>query len=732
MRDNPNNPPPPDDTGDETQYIPPERRQMPDPTRPVPPQSGNNDPTRAFVRPPEPQNAQQPSPRNSQPPNDPQNDPTRYVPPITPNPQPSPQPNYGRQPTNPNAYDAYGNQPTRQDPDVVVPQAPYAPPPRQQYPPQQPPNYGRQPDPYAPPPQPEVYAPPPAYDRSNSIEPAAYPEPDTRQRGRIGAPIAMGMGAVLLLAIVGVVFFIANNVTNRTVTGAATATANTAGVISPLTTLSQATLVPTLSPIPGIATVTPPVIGLATATPLATAAKPTSAPATATSATKPTVTSAPALPTNPPATATKAAAPATTAPSNGTAAPGTPLPTIPTSAQDLAIFEQIKKQVADERGLPLKSDVPVSVISKETFQQYNKESTQKDTPPEQLDKQKKILVALRFVDPSFDYVNAITDLYGGLVLGFYVPKENHFYIVNNGDQQAISNALNRATAAHEMTHAVQNQNYNLETWQADQSKQPLDQHNDDLYLAKLAVSEGDAELMRTQWMNKHFSALDQAQYVQQSATVASADDIAKLSKLPPFFIDQLQFPYSVGLSFMQSLYKQGGWNTVNRAWTNKIPQSTTEILHLSKYLTGFSPQSVSAQSVTGALGSDWKTVDINVMGELQMREWLQNRSNTGSQAATAAAGWLGDRYEVVEGPNSALGTILDTVWEDSKNAGEFVDAAARLAGSVTGAQGSGNDTRRSFTGNNQTIIIARKGTSVAVTIMPTADLADKALKARGY
>ena len=112
----------------------------------------------------------------------------------------------------------------------------------------------------------------------------------------------------------------------------------------------------------------------------------------------------------------------------------------------------------------------------------------------------------------------------------------------------------------------------------------------------------------------------------------------------------LVFPYSEGLAFVERLRAEGGWDAVDAAYAD-IPTSTEQILHPRKYLDRDEPSAVALPDPTVALGQEWRVVDEDTLGELQMALLLANfapgegiNGLTGAidlpeAARNAAAGW---------------------------------------------------------------------------------------------
>ena len=108
--------------------------------------------------------------------------------------------------------------------------------------------------------------------------------------------------------------------------------------------------------------------------------------------------------------------------------------------------------------------------------------------------------------------------------------------------------------------------------------------------------------------------------------------------------------------------------------------TTEQALHPEKYRQEEEGRSVFLPDLAGALGAGWVQVDDQVLGEHFLRTYLETGASKRA-AATAAAGWGGDRYLLLEGPEQQRLFAALIVWDTQADAREFAAAAlAPLAG----------------------------------------------------
>jgi hypothetical protein len=254
--------------------------------------------------------------------------------------------------------------------------------------------------------------------------------------------------------------------------------------------------------------------------------------------------------------------------------------------------------------------------------------------------------------------------------------------------------------------------------------------NDDKDYALTALIEGDAVTSQTVWLQG--GNLSQSE-LQQLIQEQSAGGTSSLDKSPLILKETLFFPYLEGLNFVTRLYRNGGWAAVDKAFREYIPQSTAQILHPEKYLNKVEPVQVQIPNLVQALGNGYKSLETNTQGELQTRIWLEEGIGNTNQAKDAANGWAGDRYQVVESANGALGYIWRTAWD---NAGEsdvfFKTAQTAMTKLYNLSSPTGPNEKVSWTTATHDFSLVRKDKEVVVLMLPKGAGNDKILAQIGF
>lgn len=303
----------------------------------------------------------------------------------------------------------------------------------------------------------------------------------------------------------------------------------------------------------------------------------------------------------------------------------------PTASEDEQLA-RVLARVAKQRQLSALSPVHGSRLSRSEMAQRLREQMLQEIPPEVVEAQTAFLILLHTAEKDFDYLNAIRDLLGSELAGFYDPLTQSMVLA-----EELKGAEYDITLAHELVHALQDQHYNLK------SLSVYAEDQGDRKSAIHALAEGDATsaMFDDMLSPRGQSALDLSEYaigLQLRAGMAFSEQVGDV---PALIKRSLIAPYDDGLKFVHALRRRGGWTAVNAAWSTP-PETTEQLLHVEKYDAREPAVSVP---VPDAPGPEWKDIYHDVLGEqtiaLLLEEWAPRRV-----ARSSAEGWGGDRVAV--------------------------------------------------------------------------------------
>lgn len=373
-------------------------------------------------------------------------------------------------------------------------------------------------------------------------------------------------------------------------------------------------------------------------------------------------------------------------------------------------MDRIQEQVLSYRGLPLKNELIRDMMSEQDlkdvvvndfFADYTDEDAKKDTIE---------LNVLGLLPAGFDLHQFYLDLYSEQIAGYYDSETKEMYVIGTEFK-----GPERITYAHEFTHVLQDQNYDLETLLSDDACDA-----DSEYCAAVsALVEGDASLSEQFWFLANGTEQDRSEITDFYNTFKSP----VYDSAPAYMQSDFIFPYSQGFDFVYNLYNSGKWDAVNAAYANP-PVSTEQILHPEKY-PDEKPLKVTLADVTADLGTGWSEYDRNSMGEWYTYLILSSGYDTkfhlaDEDAKKAAAGWGGDAYLFLFDENSTdTAFVWLSTWDSQQDSNEFYSACRDYGNARWGTATQSTSTRITWNSSvDGTATFIQNGKSVLWVMSP--------------
>lgn len=292
--------------------------------------------------------------------------------------------------------------------------------------------------------------------------------------------------------------------------------------------------------------------------------------------------------------------------------------------------------------------------------------------------------ALRLMPKEMSAKDLMAKLLTEEVAGFYDPETKRMVLIREdapakepgfleqlfGAKKGFDKGEQKTTLSHEMTHALQDQLYDLLKMQKSVEK------DDDMTMAFSALVEGDATLLMFADMDGAGDVKDMDPEVIRTTFSLMSFMLpvaggATYRKAPAIFRESLVFPYFQGMVFTTTLASRQGWPGVHAAYASP-PTSTEQILHPAKYTSAERdvPQRVILPELDNVVPTGWKHLGGNCLGEFQTSILLKGLRT----ARRASEGWDGDRYEIYRDDDGKLALVFASVWDSSKDAEEFATA----------------------------------------------------------
>ena len=330
------------------------------------------------------------------------------------------------------------------------------------------------------------------------------------------------------------------------------------------------------------------------------------------------------------------------------------------NAEFAAAADEVLQQVSEITGLKLLTPVKKTLRSRDEIRAYVLREMDDEKNPTERYGEERSAEAFGLIPKGFDLDHFMVDLLTEQIAGLYDPKAREFYVAD-----WIPLDDQRMVMAHELTHALQDQHFQIETWV--KAARP----NDDAELAREAVLEGSAMAAMIDYLLKGMGrSVENLPEFDPSVFAGDLSKTPKLEAAPQFLKDALVFPYFSGLTFSAAILRTSQWTGVSAVFANP-PVSTQQIMHPSLYKSGKLSASVTIPSLEKLLGSDWVKIDENVMGEFGWKEILKQFLGEDTAVPLAAA-WDGDRYALYEQKQNKRLILVARLRLDSEDqAGHF-------------------------------------------------------------
>ncbi|MBI1809204.1 MAG: hypothetical protein HYR75_04840 [Gemmatimonadetes bacterium] len=317
-------------------------------------------------------------------------------------------------------------------------------------------------------------------------------------------------------------------------------------------------------------------------------------------------------------------------------------------------------------GLKFKSPPKVQTRTKDEVRAFLERKFDEDQPALELAGAEKAYKLFGLLPDTLDLRRFMLTLLAEQVIGYYDPSTKVLYVVSGGgaSKGAPSPEMLNITITHELVHALQDQYLNLDSI----AKQRGD---NDRQTAAQAVMEGQATFEQLSVMlgGGNFAMNLPGGWDRVRQTIReSSTSMPVFANAPMLVQETLLFPYLSGAEFVKTFKEKRPGQVPYQS----MPVSTSQVMHPERLLDSVvTPWRVELPKPDGAT-----LTYANDLGEFETRLFLYQYLGDVGSAARGAAGWAGDRFEVV-GTSKGAGLAWVTVWDTPVDAAEFLDLAGQ-------------------------------------------------------
>lgn len=291
------------------------------------------------------------------------------------------------------------------------------------------------------------------------------------------------------------------------------------------------------------------------------------------------------------------------------------------------------KRVEKLRGLAFNQPVYVDFLPVDEFKEQvtADEEDLDDEGRKELEQGAALLRAVGAIEGGVDLFEAVNDLTGGGVLGYYSFEDERITMRGTKLTWAV-----RSTLVHELTHALQDQHFDIGS-----RSMRLDEDEDDSpsSMAFEALVEGDARRIEHDWAES--LGARQRRALRASEKAQSDDAESSLAEVPEFMTTLMGAPYALG----EALLASAGDGNARIDQLFRDPPTTEE--HLLDPFTLLLDDEAQAGVAKPAVEDGEEEVDSSTFGAVGWFLVLSERIPP-KQALRAVDGWGGDSFVHVE------------------------------------------------------------------------------------
>jgi len=332
-----------------------------------------------------------------------------------------------------------------------------------------------------------------------------------------------------------------------------------------------------------------------------------------------------------------------------------------TDADTKKLFESVDRIfafAAEDTGMPKHAAVKRRLVSKADVEKYAAGQMAKEEFTKRFAKQELSMKKLGFLPRDFNLKEFLVKSTGQEIAAYYDDETKTISMLNwvPPDRQ-------EPILAHELTHALQDQNYDLAKWMKAGSKAESGSATGDSAIARKAVVEGQAMVVYVDYLLKPAGrSLEDTPgllYQMEEPAVKAVIDSQLMHDAPMILRESGTFAYNQGLIFEGELLHAGGKKMAFAGAFARPPRNSHEVLQPETYIQGEKLAPVRIPDMQEVLGSQYDVYDSGGIGELDVRALLKQYGERKS-ADDVAAAWQGGTFVAFRRKDKAAEASVST------------------------------------------------------------------------
>jgi hypothetical protein len=325
------------------------------------------------------------------------------------------------------------------------------------------------------------------------------------------------------------------------------------------------------------------------------------------------------------------------------------------------LFESVDKIfafAAEDTGMPKHAPVKRRLVSKADVEKYATGQMAKEEFAKRFAQEELSLKKLGFIPRDFNLKEFLVKSTGQEIAAYYDDETKTISMLNwvPPDRQ-------EPILAHELTHALQDQNYDLAKWMRAGTKAAESDAKgatDDSALARKAVVEGQAMVVYVDYLLKPVGrSLEDTPgliYQMEEPAVKAVVDSQLMHDAPMILREAGTFAYNGGLIFEGELLHAGGKKMAFAGAFARPPRNSHEVLQPETYIHGEKLAPVRIPDMREVLSNEYDVYDSGGIGELDVRALLKQYGER-KIADELSSAWQGGAYVTYRRKNKVVADV---------------------------------------------------------------------------
>ena len=291
-----------------------------------------------------------------------------------------------------------------------------------------------------------------------------------------------------------------------------------------------------------------------------------------------------------------------------------------------ASVDRLLSFAAEDSGMPKRASVQRRMVSKADVEKFATGRLAREEYTQRFAQAQLSMKKLGFIPRDFDLPGFLVKSTTQQVAGYYDEETKVISLLNwvPADKQ-------EPILAHELTHALQDQNYDLKKWMKAAAKADAgnkqDDENDDGAMARKAVVEGQAMVVYVDYLlapaGRNLADTPGLIYSMEEPAIKAAQDSQLMHDAPMIMREAGSFAYNGGLIFEGELLHKGGKKMAFQGVFARPPRNSHEVLDPDAYINHEKLATVGLPDLQPVIGQDFEVYDSGGVGQLDVRAYLR-------------------------------------------------------------------------------------------------------------